>query len=788
MITSDMKKIFVYAAAVLAALSAVSCVGEKLNQDPELHLSDTEVVLSPEGTMQKIVYEIVNAASDASVAVSCDADWLEVSTRKARLIEISASKNESGKERTAEFTVSYREVEPVLVKVSQPAWIAPITLTVTGTESTSVMFSVTTAEDDFTWVGQVVGKDWFDEMESDEQIFQEDMSYYSYQANDRNISVSEYLATILNKGSYSGLQYGGLDPSSDYVIYVYGLTAEGVRTTDIYHAGFTTNEPYDGPLEFDIEISESSHVMDITITPSHDGVMYYWNIMDEATFKEWGEDVNEVVQSYIDYEVEDYLYYGDISSPGEYYEWYSSMGTENSQFECLGSTRYIVFAAKWGEDCKISGDVEYVWYDSDGVKPSDNKITLTLSNPSQSSFDVTTVTTNDDPYVVFSEPTSVCRWDTMDDQEIFDYIMTNYGTWFITDYICSGNLTEARFYDLRVDTEYTVVAFGYEAGVMTTAVQRASISTLSAGSPSDCEFSFNVNSVGATSANVTVTPSDDAYYYYWMLYRADATESDVKSDIERVIDELYWGDWEEFRYGELSRGTSSGTVDYLAPETEYKVAAVIIDENTGEYLTEVIFSDVFKTKAMTYANIQLAAKIGKYYDGDELAAAVEDTYDQYKGYAYLPVSLMIDGDYAEYYYTIFAYEDGMDDVSVYPDSYLYSSLVRYGVYYMTEVNFRADWDTPLLLAAVAIDHNGNYSRVFRKKFTVTRDEASPITDLIGQQVKSMEPSGTDVSRLSGPVLSRVHDRRSECKRMTFKLPSLSDDLERVKRESRMRKH
>ena len=78
--------------------------------------------------------------------------------------------------------------------------------------------------------------------------------------------------------------------------------------------------------------------------------------------------------------------------------------------------------------------------------------------------------------------------------------------------------------------------------------------------------------------------------------------------------------------------------------------------------------------------------------------------------------------------------------------------------------------------------------MFRKKFTVTRDEASPITDLIGQQVKSMEPSGTDVSRLSGPVLSRVHDKRSECKRMTFKLPSLSDDLERVKRESRMRKH
>ena len=283
-----MKTVLRYIAALILAAAAVACVKNEPLGDPEIRLSQTEVVLSSDGTLKKVVYELVNLSSEREISVAYDADWLEVSTLKARLIEFTASKNESGAERSADVVVSCPGAQDVVIKVTQSIWNDPIVLTVTGTESTSVKFSVKTDSPDLTWVGQVVGKDWFMEMESDEQIFQEDFSYYSLQAQDQGIPVSEYIATILNKGSYENLLYKGLDPSSEYVVYVYGMTVEGERTTDIYSAEAVTQPPYEGPITLDVVVTEDNNIMDITVTPSHDGVYYYWNLMDRATYDEIG--------------------------------------------------------------------------------------------------------------------------------------------------------------------------------------------------------------------------------------------------------------------------------------------------------------------------------------------------------------------------------------------------------------------------------------------------------------------------------------------------------------------
>ena len=279
-----MKTFMRYFAAFVLAAAVVACAKNEPAGDPEIRLSQTEVALSSDGTLKKVVYELVNIGSDKEISVSYDADWLEVSTLKARLIEFSASKNESGAERSTDVIISCPGVQDVIIKVTQSIWNDPIVLTIIGTESTSVSFSVKTDTPELTWVGQVVGKDWFMDMESDEQIFQEDFSYYSLQAQDQGIPVSEYIATILNKGSFDKLQYKGLDPSSEYVVYVYGMTAEGVRTTDIYSAEAVTQPPYEGPITLTVDVTESDNIMDITVTPSHDGVRYYWNLMDKATY------------------------------------------------------------------------------------------------------------------------------------------------------------------------------------------------------------------------------------------------------------------------------------------------------------------------------------------------------------------------------------------------------------------------------------------------------------------------------------------------------------------------
>ena len=778
-----MKNILSFFSLSLAALCVIACVQDDLSQEPSLELSSYEVILPADGSVCKVVYQLSNVAGDGAVAAVSDAEWLDVSTAKARLIEISASRNETGNDREAAIVVSCKGVDDAVISVSQSAWNAPVVLTVNGTESTSVNFSVSTSDPDLTWVGQVVGREWFDSMESDEQIFQEDMSYYSLEAQNKGISVPEYLKTIINRGSYDNLQYKGLDPSSDYVIYVYGITPEGERTTDIYSAAATTLPPYEGPITLAVEVSETDNIMDITVTPSHDGVNYYWNLMDRATYDgyaaECGDDPAAVFQAYIEWDIQDLIDYGDITVRGEYYEWYSDVNQVNSQFESLALTEYIVFACKWDEDCRLTGEPAYVWHTTGDVPPSDNVITVTVGDDvDQSSFFVDVKTTNNDPYVMIAEPSKFMQG--MDEDEIYAHLMEDYGTWGILNFVYEGSLS-GRMTGLEPDTEYTMVVFGYKAGKKTTAMQKFTVKTSPAGPAEDCVFDFELLESGSNSLKITVTPSDAAHFYYWYVYPTDATADQVREDITDLINGSYYGDMYEFSYWELSQGRSTGTISFLAPETEYKVAAVVMDEETGEFLADVIFSGPFSTSEADYADITITASYDKFYDGDDLYDINPDAGAQYRGYAMVPVSISIDGDYKSYYYTMIDYVTDLENPDVYPDAALYETLVYYGVYYAETVNFRAPWNKTVLLAAMAIDDEGRYSRVFRQKCQFRKYNASDIEDLF---TKSWTfAGGVDIPyALPEPGIKLEKERRTGDDRFC------SENLDKIRREHRIRKY
>ena len=778
-----MKNILSFFSVSLAALCVIACVQDDLSQEPFLELSSYEVILPADGSVCKVVYQLSNVAGDGAVAAVSDAEWLDVSTAKARLIEISASRNETGSDREAKIVVSCKGVDDAVISVSQSAWNAPVVLTVNGTESTSVNFSVSTSDPDLTWVGQVVGREWFDSMESDEQIFQEDMSYYSLEAQNKGISVPEYLKTIINRGSYDNLQYKGLDPSSDYVIYVYGITPEGERTTDIYSAAATTLPPYEGPITLALEVSETDNIMDITVTPSHDGVNYYWNLMDRATYDgyaaECGDDPAAVFQAYIEWDIQDLIDYGDITVRGEYYEWYSDVNQVNSQFESLALTEYIVFACKWDEDCRLTGEPAYVWHKTGDVPPSDNVITVTVGDDvDQSSFFVDVKTTNNDPYVMIAEPSKFMQG--MDEDEIYAHLMEDYGTWGILNFVYEGSLS-GRMTGLEPDTEYTMVVFGYKAGKKTTAMQKFTVKTSPAGPAEDCVFDFELLESGSNSLKITVTPSDAAHFYYWYVYPTDATADQVREDITDLINGSYYGDMYEFSYWELSQGRSTGTISFLAPETEYKVAAVVMDEETGEFLADVIFSGPFSTSEADYADITITASYDKFYDGDDLYDINPDAGAQYRGYAMVPVSISIDGDYKSYYYTMIDYVTDLENPDVYPDAALYETLVYYGVYYAETVNFRAPWNKTVLLAAMAIDDEGRYSRVFRQKCQFRKYNASDIEELF---TKSWTfAGGVDIPyALPEPGIKLEKERRTGDDRFC------SENLDKIRREHRIRKY
>ena len=775
-----MKKVLFIIATLLTVFS---CVEPTIEIERRIELSQTDVVIGAQGATVKVVYQVTGAQTGAEVTVSNDADWLTVSTEKARLIELTADRNVTGENREAVVRVSYQDYEEVEISVSQTIWEEPITLTLEGTESTTVLFSVQTLDSELTWVGQVVGKEWFEDMESDEQIFQEDLSYYSLEAQNQGVPLSDYISTILNKGSYQNLKYKGLDPSSEYVIYVYGLTAEGERTTEIYSVEATTQPPYDGPITLEVEITEENNILDVTVTPSHDGVYYYWNLMDRDTYEGYaaqhGDDPVKVFQAYVEWDIQDLIDYEYLTTRAEYFEWYSDINQVNSQFECMALTDYIVFACQWDENCIFTGEPTYVWHTSADVAPSDNVITVFVGDDvDQSSFFVDIKTTNNDPYVMMAEPSVFMEG--MDEDQIYAHLLEDYGAFGLNYYVFEGDVA-GRMTGLQPDTEYTLVVFGFKAGKKTTAMQTFKVKTLSAGPAEDCTFDFELDKAESNTLHITVTPSDAAHYYYWYVYSPDTTADQVREDITNIINKSYYGDMYEFSYYELSQGKSSGNIPFLAPETQYKVAAVVMDPRTGEFLADVIFSEPFSTGEENYSDITITATFDKFYNGDDLYAVNPNAGAQYQGYAMVPVTVTIDGEYNSYYYTIFEYVTGLEDPAKYPDAALYQTLVYYGVNYAQSVNFRAPWNKAVVIAALAIDKEGRYSRVYRQKYTFKKYAASPISDLLTK------------SSLPKPEVSIPYALPQEQEVTLEKFRSEGDsrfsqeNLEKIKRENRIRK-
>ena len=262
-------KSFLLSAMLLGALAA--CNKEEQPAAPKILVGEETAAFTAEGGTQSITYSIENAVEGVSIAATTDAeDWLSINTEKPRLIEITAEAYEGAEARTATVVVSYAGAEDVVINVTQGAFVVPFVININEAQATAAIFSVTAADSEMTWVAQCVGKEWWDEYENNDAIYKADMEYFQWMANEENLSLSEYLGKVLLKGSLENLKFNGLDPESDYVIYVYGLSVEGTPTSAIYSAEVTTLPPYDGDITFDIKVTEENHVLDINIIPSHD--------------------------------------------------------------------------------------------------------------------------------------------------------------------------------------------------------------------------------------------------------------------------------------------------------------------------------------------------------------------------------------------------------------------------------------------------------------------------------------------------------------------------------------
>lgn len=758
--------------ALITIVAIVACQKEPATTpNAVIEVETTELTFNDRGETKSLSYTIKNGIQGESLTASTEAEWVTISVEADKL-NITASGNYDDAERKAEVTLAYKGAENVILTLSQGRITAekPIEVELVDYDATTITISVLTADPTTTWIPMVTYKESWDYYKGNENdIFQADLEYFEYLADMNDISLSDFLSSIVGTGSEESIRITKLEPETEYVVYVYGISLEGERTTDIIATHVKTEPPHEGDITFEFSVKEEDFILEYTVTPSHTGVDYFCGIMSEEELNSWKQtlgtdNLKTILQKgSIDSTIALLQQWGYIEDRTEFFSIYNlSDILEDGWFECKADTKYYIMAAKWNNNCDVIGEVGCYEHTSAHLEPSSNVLTLELKNLTQSSVDVKTTTTTNDPYVVLPLRADVVNG--LSDDELFELIMSEYD-YVISSYTYQGNSTNT-FGSMRPDSNYTIVAFGYKAGTLTTSkIWREEFHTLASGDPQECTFSMNIIP-SVDNAWIEIIPSDKGHAYHWMVYPANYSAEDAKDYIKNVIIKRgYDNDYSVFASWELTQGDETTTVSDLAPDTDYKLGIVIMDFDKCEFLSDVHFSEVFHTDAVTYADISISVEIDKYFNVDELVAAGYEGFAMYAGNAMIPVKVNIEGDYSEFYYDF--YGNDLTDTEDYPDDIFYEYLWDGAPY--ESASFFLPFDKVMTVVAVAYDDMRNPSPLYREVVCFSKEGCSTVEEyeaMQGGATRSYSANNVLLSKLAPAKAMRTESINLESKSLS----------------------
>lgn len=482
-------------------------------------------------------------------------------------------------------------------------------------------------------------------------------------------------------------------------------------------------------MDFDISYDINGPEVKMTVNPEYKNVRYYFAYSTKAEIDEIGEDniqavIKANVQKFLQVEVSAMVNYSGYTVT-QALDFYTGYGKRSASMTINARTDYVGWACAVSNEITVISDVVMKEFRTGDVAPSDNQISVNIDNVNCDRVSFSVNTTNEDQYAVYV--LSADQVEGKSDEEIVELFNT---TPDVTVFLQFGDYSSTQV-GLEEDTDYYVLAYGYKWGMANTAICKEKFRTIKyeGGTPS---FSFNMEKVTNIGLKGSIGCSPSTFLYYTDYCEADATAKDILSELEDAIDWYvneagYYHDRISLMRVIGTRGTCGFEYadEFITPETGYKLYAIAIDETTGEFCTDVVFSETYRTPEVS--SVTVNADYKHYFDAFEIAITYpESGYDKdiVNGYALLPLSIEKDEDVAEFYVAVFT--DDLSDTSYPTDEDLFASLYKYGQHNINPVFVLCEYNIPLTISSVAIDKNGNRGKVQRTVIELPHDETSDV--------------------------------------------------------------
>lgn len=420
----------------------------------------------------------------------------------------------------------------------------------------------------------IIDKAQYDELGSDEALLEKSRQELVKRAEQRKQTLAQLVESIRRLGAFAEPErFSGLETSTSYYIYAYGVNDEGEAVSDITKQEFTTDGVQMVDCLFSFKITTTRTSIGIEVAPTDKEQWYYYQLLTEEQFNSYGGTAEKAARAVIDKQLEAWQALGNTMA-----EAVASMalkGDHTYNFTGLTpDTPYYIFICGINDEGDICTKVEDIKVSTKKFEPSDNSFIIYPSGITCDSITIEITPDNDDPYLAVVKPQSEIAG--KDAESIMAAVVAEMGD-YVGKYAKRGKQTVVCDRTLMPDTDYSILVFGYDGGV-TTVLTRVNFTTEKADASDNVTFSFSF-----TKSGYTITPSADGVLYLQGAIREQDYQSygcepaRLKNYVKDIMD-IYVPDiysMEEYLKTEGKRGTYTDADGLLSGD--YYIYAICVN-------------------------------------------------------------------------------------------------------------------------------------------------------------------------------------------------------------------
>lgn len=714
--------------AFICLFAAISCGQDEELPAAEVELAQTEIEVSLSGGKYGVAVNIENAVPGTDPEILCGADWitaLEYDGRSTVSFVVSPSDDGMFREASIEIVYPFGYSRAVLRVMQGDRVSDDFRINLTEIYETQVYSEIVPVEFTGKYLALTVKKSIYDELGSDEALLEDVISSLSQGGALSGSALMEYLdgQGWLFSGP-SAPMFVNLDVGCGYYLFAVGLDDDAEQCTGLTKKLFSTLEVQmvEAGFEFDYEINGTDVLM--TVTPEDPNLRYSTGAISVKDLESTGMSMHEYMQYSMNESISYALTLG--MSMEEAVDGMSTVGPDTHLMSLNPDEEYIAYAYAITSEGVICSDIVEEHFVTGTLVASDNVFDVNILELASDRAVVEIIPSNYDPYFVFVEPAR--DYEGMTDDEVFESLLINASQMAPNKGRLEGNAG-----GLQPERGYVVFVFGVSSGQATTPLTKEYFTTPAEDDPAGLTFEFVIEDITDSEAELRIVPDPHNAPFMSGVTEADASAEDVYAIVEEQVEmyQEYGMTRAEYVQACALRGNVSMSLSGLVASTSYKVWSFGVYMETGDYATDVVFSEVFTTDPIEQSDIEIAVTHDAYFDGAEVAEEWP-SYSGAEGMALLPVSVEVEGQgAADWYFHIYMGDLTSEDMS---DEVIINELTANGIKSRPACLMTCAYEHDLTVLAVARDWQGRYSRVYREKINLSRDGAAPVDDFVPQNI------------------------------------------------------